>query len=67
MQVKDRLTIPNPNGAGYRIPACRGGTFRTEWQQDQTVVYGTIVDRLGTYEDIGTIEELRELKARSRK
>ena len=48
---EERFTIPNPNGAGYRIPACRGDTFRTEW-------------RLGAYEDIGSIEELRELKAR---
>ena len=62
--MKDRFTIPNPNGAGYRIPACRGGSFRTEWQQDQSVIYGSIADRLGAYEDIGTIEELRELKAR---
>ena len=61
---EERFTIPNPNGAGYRIPTCRGGTFRTEWQQDQSVVYGSIVNRLGAYEDIGTIEELRELKAR---
>lgn len=22
---EERFTIPNPNGAGYRIPACRGG------------------------------------------
>lgn len=35
-----------------------------EWQQDQPVVYGSIADQLGAYEDIGTIEELRELKAR---
>lgn len=21
---EERFTIPNPNGAGYRIPACRG-------------------------------------------
>ena len=61
---EERFTIPNPNGAGYRIPACRGGNFRIEWQQDQPVVYGSIADRLGAYEDIGTIEELRELKER---
>lgn len=62
---EERFTIPNPNGTGYRIPACRGGSFRTEWQQDQSVIYGSIADRLGAYEDIGTIEELRELKARN--
>lgn len=52
---EERFTIPNPNGAGYRIPACRGGNFRIEWQQDQPVVYGSIADQLGAYEDIGTI------------
>lgn len=62
--MKERFTIPNPNSAGYRIPVCRGGNFRTEWQQDQSVIYGSIADRLGAYEDIGTIEELRELKVR---
>ena len=39
---EERFTIPNPNGAGYRIPACRGGSFRAEWQQDQSVIYGSI-------------------------
>ena len=33
-------------------------------QNDQSVIYGSIADRLGAYEDIGSIEELRELKAR---
>lgn len=42
---EERFTIPNPNGAGYRIPACRGGSFRTEWQQDQSVIYGSNAER----------------------
>ncbi len=50
------------NGIGYRIPGCRASSIRLEWQQEQTVLFGTVADRLGEYEDLGSIEELRELK-----
>ena len=62
--MKNRLTIANPNGVGYRIPSCRATSLRLEWQQEQTVLFGTIADRLGEYEDLGSVEELRELKRR---
>lgn len=57
----DRMTIKNPNGS-YRIPMSRGGSIRHEWQQEQTVLYGGPVDRLGAYEDIGTPQEFALLK-----
>ena len=60
--MRNRLTIANPNGVGYRIPGCRAASLRLEWQQEQTVLFGTVADRLGEYEDLGSIEELRELK-----
>lgn len=62
--MNNRLTIANPNGAGYRIPGCRAASLRLEWQQEQTVLFGSVADRLGEYEDLGSVEELRELKRR---
>lgn len=56
-----RLTVKNPNGKTYRIPASRAGSVRMEWQQDQTVLYGNIADRLGAYENLGSSEEFAEL------
>ena len=60
--MRNRLTIANPNGVGYRIPGCRASSIGLEWKQYQTVLFGTVADRLGVYEDLGSIEELRELK-----
>lgn len=40
----------------------RAGSIRQEWQQEQLVIYGPIADRLGKYEDLGTIQELEEMK-----
>ena len=40
----------------------RAGSIRQEWQQEQPVIYGPIADRLGKYEDLGTIQELEEMK-----
>ena len=42
-----RLTVKNPNGRTYRITASRATSVRMEWQQDQTLLYGNIADRLG--------------------
>nr|DAL04287.1 MAG TPA: hypothetical protein [Caudoviricetes sp.] len=47
--MRNRLTIANPNGVGYRIPGCRASSLRLEWQQEQTVLFGTVADRLGEY------------------
>lgn len=56
-----RLTVKNPNGKTYRIPASSAGSVRMACQQDQTVLYGNIADRLGAYEDLGLPEEFAEL------
>ena len=60
--MRNRLTIANPNGVGYRIPGCRASSLRLEWQQEQTVLFGTVADLLCEYEDIVYIVELSELK-----
>lgn len=59
-----RMTNSNPNGAGYRLALSKAGSMRAESQQEQTVYYGPAIDLLGAYEDIGTPEELMELKRR---
>lgn len=56
-----RLTNKNPNGT-YRIPGNRVESMRMEWQQDTPVFFGTAVDKLGKYEDLGTPQELALLK-----
>ncbi len=53
-----RMTIKNPNGKTYRLPASRAGENRMEQQQEMIVFYGDLVNLLGRYEDLGPIEEL---------
>lgn len=55
-----RLTRKNPSGS-YRIPMCTQKTLRMEWQQEELTVFGEVANLLGAYEDLGTIEELKEL------
>ena len=51
-----RMTIKNPNGKTYRLPAARAGENRMEQQQETIVFYGDLVNLLGRYEDLGPIE-----------
>lgn len=60
--MPERLTRRNPNHT-YRVPmADQKKTIRLEWQQGSLNVFGELADRLGQYEDLGSIEELMELK-----
>ncbi len=59
--MPERLTRRNPNHT-YRVPMADQKTIRLEWQQGSLNVFGELVDRLGQYEDLGSIEELMELK-----
>lgn len=59
----ERMTIINGNGS-YRLPLSKGKTIRQEWQQDQPVLFGEPVNKLGTYEDIGTQDEFSSLMNR---
>lgn len=58
-----KRTRKNANGS-YRIPGNMIGTFRMEYQQEQSTIFGDIANALGGYEDVGTVEEFRELKKR---
>lgn len=57
----ERMTRKNPNGT-YRMPMNLALSVRTEWQQEMPVMFGEPVNRLGSYEDIGTPEEFAMLK-----
>lgn len=61
--MEERMTRKNPNGT-YRLPATSAESFRMEWQQEMPVFFGTSVNKLGRYEDIGSPEEVAELKHR---
>jgi hypothetical protein len=64
--MPERLTRRNPNHT-YRIPMADQKTIRLEWQQGSLNVFGELADRLGQYEDLGTVEELMELKRTTKK
>ena len=62
-----RLTRCNPiygvNNRTYRIPfASSDEVFRTQSFLGDRAVLGLIADTLGAYEDLGTVEELKEMK-----
>ena len=53
-----RLTIKNPQNANtYRIQD-------TNIRQENGCAFGDAVDKLGAYEDLGTIEEFQRLKSK---
>lgn len=63
-----RLTRSNPifgvRNRTYRIPyASSDEMFRVQYFLGERTIFGTIADALGAYEDLGTVEELREMKA----
>lgn len=57
---RHRMTIKNPSGS-YRAPISRSGGIRMEYQQDQTVFFGELIDKLGRYEELGEPEDLEKL------
>lgn len=54
-----RLTIKC--GVAYRIPDLTAKAYITESRGFQSIS-GELVDRLGEYEDLGTVEELKAMK-----
>lgn len=57
-----RMTVKNPNANTYRVPVEKLDTFRIESAGLNTAFMGTMVDKLGKYEDIGlTPEEIKEI------
>lgn len=43
------------------------GELDLKWQQGELNVFGELANRLGQYEDLGTVKELTELKNRIKK
>ena len=55
-----RLTMRNGETGTYRASKI------SEVREENYCLFGQIVDKLGRYEDLGTIEELRQLKEKRR-
>lgn len=61
--MPERLTRKNGSGT-YRVPMATQGELDLKWQQGKLNVFGELANRLGQYEDLGTVKELTELKNR---
>lgn len=61
-----RLTRNNPvagiNKPTYRIPFVTDELFREEYFLGSKVILGQVADTLGKYEDLGSINELSNMK-----
>ena len=55
---KNAITRINPDGVTYRLPMFQDMSCRLEVQNGLPVLFGSIVDLLGKYEQLGTPEEL---------
>lgn len=62
----ERMTTKNPNGVTYRMLIKNAGMFKMAWQQEMLVFFGDAVDRLGEYEDLGTVGKFKELLEKER-
>ena len=61
--MPERLTRKNGSGT-YRVPMVTQEELDLKWQQGELNVFGELANRLGQYEDLGTVKELTELKNR---
>ena len=71
MKVGRRLTVKNPDKQTFRLPMHEEDTMSMKTQMERTVYYGSVIDRLGQYEELGSVEEIKEkleeLERRNRK
>lgn len=62
-----RLTIPNGKMHPAHKQTYRAPAYDEEKKMiDHNCFFGQIVNKLGQYEDIGTVEEFKELKKRNK-
>ena len=52
-----RYTHKKPDGKTYRVPAEKLGEFRMLQVGGSIALYGDLINRLGRYEDLLTVEE----------
>lgn len=57
----NRFTHKNPDGS-FRAPLEWIGEFRLNQCGSSLAVYGDLVNRLGQYEDLISLEELQKMK-----
>lgn len=59
----EKLTRINPDGVTYRVPLDMAGEFRVIADSYNTCIMGDIINRLGEYEKLGSLEEIaRKIK-----
>ena len=56
------MTIKNPNELGYRAPLRGHEKIRIDHNEGTVSVFGDVVDLLGRYEDLGSLQEFAALK-----
>ncbi len=64
--MEKRYTRRNPNGS-YRIPAEGMGKFRIEQHGISLALHGDLVDKLGEYEALLSLQEARAYAAKRKK
>lgn len=61
---KGKIAVKNPGNGGYRIPAEHLGDVNYSSNQLFIAFLGTVTDRIGTYEDCETLEEMNKARKR---
>lgn len=61
--MEKRYTRKNPNGS-FRIPAENAGEIRMDQTGIHIAFFGDIINKLGQYEELLTLEEARRYAAR---
>lgn len=59
--IQGKMAIQTPSG-NYRIPGDRMGEFRFNSSRMFNDFFGDMADRIGTYEDCTTLEEMNKAR-----
>ncbi len=66
IKARERYTRKNPNGS-FRVPIEEVGQFRIEQNRNSIGIFGDVVDKLGEYEELLSIQEAREYAKKKKK
>lgn len=61
---KGKIAVKNPGEGGYRIPAEHLGDVRHNSSEMFSAFFGAVTERIGTYEDCETLEEMNKARKR---
>lgn len=62
--MTERYTHKNPDGHTFRAPVERLGEFRVLQSGLSIAIFGDLVDRLGEYEELLTLDEAKDYAKR---